>query len=97
MRTRPEQSERECLEETGLVVDAGELIKVFTGREHDVGADITLVYQAVVKGGMLIAGDDAGKAAFFSRDELPPLAFKTTHEILGVGFKGGEHKGDHSH
>ena len=83
-------AERECMEETRLVVEAGELVKVFTGREHDVGADITLVYRAVVKGGMLEAGDDAGKAAFFSRDALPPLAFKTTHEILGVGFEGGE-------
>ncbi len=82
-------AERECLEETGLVVEAGELLKVFTGREHDVGADITLVYQAVLKGGTLEAGDDAGKAAFFSQEDLPPLAFKTTHEILGVGFEGG--------
>lgn len=77
-------AERECKEETGLVVQVESLLQVITGREHDLGADIILVYRCRMIGGTLQAGDDAGETAFFSRDNLPPLAFKTTHSILGV-------------
>jgi 8-oxo-dGTP diphosphatase len=77
-------AERECREETGLEVQVESLLQVITGREHDLGADIILVYRCQVLGGTLQAGDDAGDAAFFQRDSLPPLAFRTTHSILGV-------------
>jgi ADP-ribose pyrophosphatase YjhB (NUDIX family) len=77
-------AERECEEETGLKVQVDSLMKVITGREHDLGADIILVYTCEVLGGTLQAGDDASEAEFFSRSALPPLAFKTTHTILGV-------------
>jgi len=91
-------AERECLEESGLEVKVGDLLRVFTGREHDLGADITLVYEAIVTGGTLKAGDDADGAAFFEQDNLPLLAFRTTHAVLGVEFEGGaDHKQAHAH
>ena len=77
-------AERECMEETGLEVRVDSLLKVLTGREHDLGADIVLVYHCQIIAGTLQAGDDAGDADFFSREKLPPLAFNTTHSILGV-------------
>lgn len=83
-------AERECLEETGLIVRTEQLLEVFTGREHDLGADITLVYKAELMGGELNAGDDAEKASFFECADLPPLAFRTTHAILGVDFNDDE-------
>jgi 8-oxo-dGTP diphosphatase len=75
-------AERECLEETGLVVKVTSLIDVLSGREHPRGADIFIAYRAEIVGGHLEAGDDAGKVAFFSRTALPPLAFETTRRIL---------------
>ena len=76
-------AERECLEETGLVVKVTGLIDVIAGREHPQGADMVIAYRADIVGGELAAGDDATRAGFFSRAELPPLAFKTTRKVLG--------------
>lgn len=75
-------AERECLEETGLEVNATSLVDVFTGREHPEGADIVLVYRANITGGDLHAGDDATQAAFFACEQLPPLAFMSTQKAL---------------
>ena len=77
-------AERECLEETGLVVRVGELLELISGREHQSGADIALIYRAELVGGELQSGDDARGAAFFSRSELPPLAFRSTKKVLGL-------------
>ncbi len=74
---------RECMEETGLEVKIVKLVDVISGREHERGADMIIVYQAQIIGGKLIAGDDADKVAFFSLNELPPLAFQATKKILG--------------
>jgi 8-oxo-dGTP diphosphatase len=77
-------AERECLEETGLVVRVTGLLDVIAGREHAQGADMVIAYRAEIVGGQLAAGDDAAQAGFFSRTELPPLAFKTTRKVLGL-------------
>lgn len=79
----PERAaERECLEETGLLVRVTGLVDVLAGREHRHGADIFIVYTAEVIGGTLQAGDDADEAGFFPLDRLPPLAFETTRRVL---------------
>jgi ADP-ribose pyrophosphatase YjhB (NUDIX family) len=75
-------AERECLEETGLVVEVTGLHKLIAGREHPAGADIVLIYRAKVVGGTLAAADDADEAAFFPRSALPPLGFRATQEAL---------------
>ena len=77
-------AERECLEETGLQVAITGLIDVLGGREHPNGADVFILYRAEISGGKLKAGDDADEVGFFARDQLPPLAFKTTRKVLGV-------------
>lgn len=73
---------RECLEETGLKTTITGLVDVLFGQEHSRGAHILIVYQADVVGGDLQPGDDVAAAAFFSPGDLPPLAFKTTRQIL---------------
>jgi 8-oxo-dGTP diphosphatase len=73
---------RECLEETGLVVRITELLDVLSGQEHPRGAHILIVYRGEILSGNLNSGDDAEKAAFFSLEALPPLAFRTTRRIL---------------
>jgi ADP-ribose pyrophosphatase YjhB (NUDIX family) len=77
-------AERECLEETGLVVKVARLLDVIAGHEYPGGADIVIAYRAEIVGGQLAAGDDALQAGFFSRAELPPLAFKATQRILDM-------------
>ncbi len=75
---------RECLEETGLEVEIVRLLGVVPGREHPNGADMVIAYQARISGGSLRPGDDAGAAAFFPRNALPPLAFRATRVVLGL-------------
>lgn len=75
---------RECEEETGLLVQVNRLLNVIGGREHERGADIVIVYEARITGGILAASDDADQAVFFHRDQLPPLAFNATKIVLGV-------------
>jgi ADP-ribose pyrophosphatase YjhB (NUDIX family) len=77
-------AERECLEETGLVVTITGLMDVISGREHPRGADIIIIYRAEITGGSLCAGDDADRVGFFDRQQLPSLAFRATRFILGV-------------
>lgn len=67
---------RECLEETGLVVEVGAVREVHTSTGG--GASFFLAFDARVTGGTLMAGDDARDARFFAADELPPLAFEST-------------------
>jgi ADP-ribose pyrophosphatase YjhB (NUDIX family) len=75
-------AEREALEETGLQVEASELLDLISGREHSAGADIVLVFVAIPRGGELRPGDDASEVAFFAPDELPELAFEATRRSL---------------
>ena len=73
---------RECLEETGLQVKISGLLDIVSGREHSHGADFVIVYRAEVLGGELQAGDDADQVKWFSRTDLPPLAFRATRVVL---------------
>jgi ADP-ribose pyrophosphatase YjhB (NUDIX family) len=73
---------RECREETGLEVETTDVLDVFSGREHAQGADIVLVFAAIVVGGSLSPGDDADAVAFFAPDELPELAFQATRRSI---------------
>ena len=75
---------REAEEETGLVVEVGEVVDVYastvTGGHR--GASFFLAFEAVVVGGELAAADDALDAAFFGPDELPELAFESTRDAV---------------
>jgi ADP-ribose pyrophosphatase YjhB (NUDIX family) len=73
---------RECLEETGLEVKIVDLVDVFYGQEHPRGASIVIFYRGRIVGGVLVAGDDADAVAFFGADDLPPLGFQATEQVL---------------
>jgi 8-oxo-dGTP diphosphatase len=79
-------AERECLEETGLIVRVDELKTVVTGRDHPRGADIILIYRATLVDGILQAQDDAEDARFFPLDQLPSLAFRASYLALGLKY-----------
>ena len=73
---------RECFEETGLEVKITGLRDVISGREHERGADMVIIYDAEIIGGELVAGDDADQVAFFPLKQLPVLAFQATKKAL---------------
>jgi len=83
----PKQAaERECLEETGLVIKNIQLLDVIFGQEHPRGASILIIYRAEVQSGQLTPGDDANQAAYFHIKNLPPLAFASTQQIIAFYF-----------
>ena len=66
-----------------VVTQAVRVLDVIAGKEHERGADFIIVYHAEVISGDLIPADDADAAEWFSRDNLPPLAFIATQKVLG--------------
>lgn len=72
-----ETAVREAREETGLQVRITGLVDAFH-NPPGAGATVFLLYRAERVSGEPTAGDDADAAAFFGRDELPPLAFAST-------------------
>ncbi len=80
-----ETAVREAEEETGLVVVITGLVDVYFNpppKPGAPGASIFILYRAERVGGQLQAGDDATAAAFFAPDELPELAFASTHDAI---------------
>lgn len=83
---------RESLEETGLIVEPGELLGVFErvlpdehGRMQYHYVLIDFLCQRV--GGELRAGDDADEVGWFGPDELAKLELaRETEEVIRKGF-----------
>lgn len=83
-----EAAAREVLEETGLVVDVGELLAtalVFDFEVHD--------FAATVVGGELHAGDDAADARWFTPEEIEelPTSPGLVEELRRMGVLPGRH------
>ena len=70
---------REVLEETGLKVEPGDLIGLFSELGNPV---MVAVYVAQETGGTLAAGPEALEVGFFDLDRLPDLAFPRDREVL---------------
>jgi ADP-ribose pyrophosphatase YjhB (NUDIX family) len=68
---------REVVEETSVLVEVGEVLDVFA-NPADEGSTVFVLYRGRWVDGEPVAADDADAAAFFGRDELPPLAFSST-------------------
>jgi len=80
-------AERECLEETGLSVRVTRVLDVIAGQEHERGADFVIAYQGEVLAGAATPGDDADAVDWFTREDLPPIAFTATQKILDLQTK----------
>ena len=80
--TPQEAAGRECREETGLEVEITGLIDVYAYEDYR-GRGVSIIYQGVVIGGALQAGDDVTAADFFGPDQLPEnIAFASNLEAL---------------
>ena len=82
---------REAHEETGLLVETGELLgvyeRVIRGDDGRVRYHYVLIdFLCRAVGGDLKAGSDAADVRWFTRDELPAL--KLAHDANDVALKG---------
>jgi len=89
--TLREAAAREALEETGLVVETGEMLgvyeRVIRGDEGRVRYHYVLIdFLCRPVGGELKAGSDAADVRWFTRDELPAL--NLAHDANDVVRKG---------
>lgn len=75
-------AEREGQEETGLKVAVTGPVDVIARGGGNDGADIFIVYRAVVIGGSLQPADDADRAEYFAPADMPELAFASTRSIV---------------
>jgi ADP-ribose pyrophosphatase YjhB (NUDIX family) len=78
-----EAAAREALEETGLRVEIGDLLRIRRMANPD-KPGLLLTYGGQVIDGDLQANDDVSEARWFGAGEIPwdELAFETTHESL---------------
>ena len=70
---------REMREETGLEVEIDRLLDL----SYEEGQRVILIlYRVRLLGGTLAANDDAEAAQWFTRDDLPELAFESTRRMV---------------
>lgn len=72
---------REVREETGLDVELGELVGVYSRPGDPV---VFIVYAGRPTGGELAPGDEAEDVRFFALNDLPPPAFPFDAEIIAA-------------
>jgi 8-oxo-dGTP diphosphatase len=88
-----EAAVREAHEETGLIVEPGELLGVFDRVLRDPEQRVQYHYVLIdflckPVGGELRAASDAAEVRWFTREELPALNLADdTHDVILKGFK----------
>jgi 8-oxo-dGTP diphosphatase len=83
---------REAREETGLIVEPGELLGVFDRVLRDAEKRVQYHYVLIdflcrPVGGEFLAASDAAEVRWFTREELPAMNLaKDTQEVIEKGF-----------
>jgi len=88
-----EAAVREAREETGLIVEPGELLGIYDRILRDAGQRVQYHYVLIDflcrrVGGELAAADDAAEVRWFTREELPALNLaEDTQDVIRKGFE----------
>ena len=73
---------REAREETGLVVEIGDLFKTYYFDDDPRGNGIVFVYKATKVSGALQLNDEATDACYFASDEIPEYITKAGQDKI---------------
>ncbi len=73
---------REFAEETGLLVEIGDVIAVHSNTHNPAQHTVGIWFHGAVTGGALRAGDDLDAVDYFELEKPPPLAFPTDQLVL---------------
>ena len=79
---------RELREETGFVVELGEVVAVHSNFHDRARQTVGIWFAGRVTGGTARPGDDLDAIAYFALDRPPPLAFPTDAQVL-ASLPGG--------
>ncbi len=88
-----EAAAREAREETGLIVEPGELLGVYDRILHNHEKRVQYHYVLIDflcrrVGGELLAASDAAEVRWFTREELPELKLaEDTQDVIRKGFE----------
>ena len=88
-----EAAVREAREETGLIVEPGDLLGVYDRVLRDAEERVQYHYVLIDffcrrVGGELLAADDAAEVRWFTREELPSLNLaEDTQDVIRKGFQ----------
>ncbi len=88
-----EAAVREAREETGLIVETGELLGIFDRVLRGAASRVQYHYVLIdflcrPVGGRLLAASDAAEVRWFTRDQLPALGLaEDTLEVIHKGFE----------
>ena len=83
----PEAIAREVLEETGLEIEPGQVIGIFSsqyGEGEDAKAIFDVAYRCRVVGGEMSVSDESLEAGWFRLDDFPRLAFEGERKALAT-------------
>lgn len=81
-------AEREALEETGLRVQATQLVDVYFFADDPRGSGLLILYDCTVIGGVLGGGDiENGEACFFLPREIPHNMARGGHDQAVLAWK----------
>lgn len=75
---------REFLEETGLIIDTGQVYAVLSNFHNSEVHTIGIWFEAKVASGAICPGDDLDQVAYFALDDVPQLAFPTDVQVLNM-------------
>ena len=73
---------REVLEETGLRVELGDLVKTYYFADDPRGNGVAFVYKAIKVSGEISINGEATFAQYFSHDEIPSYLTKGGHDKI---------------
>lgn len=73
---------REMKEETGLIVEIGEVCAVHSNFHDRPRQTVGIWFRGRPVGGVLEAGDDLDRVGYFPLRSPPPLAFPTDEEVI---------------